>query len=64
MQIRVNDTGEDFATIRLEPGQDDSFSVAGYGSRGGVSIELPLYAHEAAELIELLEPIARRREEA
>lgn len=63
MQMEIQDDGEDFCQVVLRPGNDDAFSVSGYGTRGGIAIEFPLYSHEAEELIELLTPVAARNEE-
>lgn len=56
----IRDEGEDFGTLVAFPGQDDSFEVSGYATRGQVKIALPIYAHEARALIEILEPLAAR----
>lgn len=61
MDISIKDEGEDFADVYFKPGEDDPFGVDGYGH--DVTIRVPLYAHEAAELIELLAPLAARKEE-
>ncbi len=63
MQVLLDsDDGEsDFATLVLQPGRDDSFEVGGYGS-GGISIRVPLYTYQAREVIEVLTPLAERKE--
>ncbi len=48
--------GNDWGTLHIEPGKDDFFQVAGYGTAPEITISL--YSHEARELIELLTPIA------
>ena len=59
--MEVQDDGEnDFCQVVLRPGSDDAFSISGYGTRGEIAIEFPLYSHEARQLIELLAPIAAR----
>jgi hypothetical protein len=60
--FRLEDSEDDFGTLVMYPGQDDSFEVGGYAERGRVALRLPIYAHEAAELIELLTPLAAKAE--
>lgn len=55
IQVTV-EKDEDSGTLVFRPGKDDSFLVHGHG--GDVRIEVPLYSHEAAHLIELLKPLA------
>lgn len=62
MQVLLdNDEGLDFATLVIAPGRDDSFEVGGYGG-GGISIRIPLYTHQAREVVEVLTPLAERKE--
>jgi hypothetical protein len=53
-----HDEGDDFGTLILTPGQDDHIEVSGYGERGGISIKVALYSHEAANVREVLEPLS------
>lgn len=63
VDMEVQDDGEnDFCQVVLRPGQDDPFSISGYGTRGEIAIEFPLYSHEAQTLIDLLLPVAARKE--
>lgn len=53
--------GQDFATLRLAPGRDDSMAMHVDGRTSW--LDVPLYAHEARELIEILRPLANERGE-
>lgn len=58
MDSRLIEQGDDCGTVGITFGQDDSFTLGGYGSRGGIKLELPLDDFEARELIDTLQPIA------
>lgn len=60
----IADEAEDFGTLVIVPGQDDSFEVSGYANRGEVKISFPLYSHEARQLIEVLSDLAAKEEPA
>lgn len=61
MQVTLdNDEGDDYATLVLSPEKDDDFSVSHY--LGSVQIRIPLFAYQARELIEVMTPLAERKE--
>jgi hypothetical protein len=64
MKIRLEDQGEDYGTLVVVPGRDDSFEVGGYAERGEIQIRIPLYAPEAQEVINTLQPLASADDEA
>lgn len=59
MNLRITEEGDDFGTVEFSPGRDDPFTISGYGG-GEIKIAIPIYSHEAAQLIELLQPLADR----
>ncbi len=56
MRIRLEDADEDYGTLVVELERDDSINLSGHGN--AMTLRLPLYAHEAADIIEMLTPIA------
>ena len=60
MRIRIEDAEEDYGTLVVTLERDDSATLGGYGNE--MALRLPLYAHEAADIIEALTPIAQAAE--
>lgn len=56
-----NDEGLDFATLVLVPGRDDDFYASLFN--GVLSIRVPLFTYQAREVIEVLTPLAERKEQ-
>ena len=62
MDISIdNDEGLDFGTLVFQPDRDDSFEV--YSNGIITEIRIPLYNHEAREVIEVLQTIADREDQ-
>lgn len=57
MNIQIEHTpAEDFGTLVVCFGEDDSVSLSGYGH--DMKLTLPMYAHEAQEIIDALSKLA------
>lgn len=58
-EFNIVDAEDDYATLVIHLGEDDSAEAILSGSRHESRIRLALYAYEAKELIELLTPLAQ-----
>jgi hypothetical protein len=56
MNISLVDDEDDYGTLLIKLDRDDSASLGGHGN--DMALRLPLYAHEARELIRVLTPLA------
>jgi len=56
MHVSIDDAEEDYGTLVVQLERDDSASLGGYGNN--LTLRLPLYAHEAQDIIDALTPIA------
>jgi hypothetical protein len=62
MRVSTDDEGEDYGTLVVHLEHDDSVSLGGYGN--DLMLRLPLYAHEAQDIIDALTPIANAGKES
>lgn len=56
MRVSIDDE-DDYGTLVVQIGRDDSVTLGGYGTE--MTLRLPLYAHEAQDIIDVLTPIAK-----
>jgi hypothetical protein len=61
MRIQIEDAEEDYGTLVVHIERDDSVTLGGYGRE--MTLRLPLYSHEAADIIDALTPMAKAGKE-
>ena len=63
MYASLINEGEDFATLQIQLGKDDDLTLLSAGS-GGLTIQLPLFDHEAKEISDTLDTMVARADRA